>query len=94
MPRDQRLAPGEYHQFWQTSGPEKYPNQHKQKKIMLQLLEDRVNNPKSPEEGEAAKNILLNGPKEGGNYQKTKKSKPGEPGAEDFIDREDRSPII
>jgi hypothetical protein len=97
IPRDPSLDPNAYHQFWDAqhgghSGVDEQRNFTLQKSV--QILEDRVNNPRSPEDAEAAKRVLMNGPKAGGTYQKTRKAAPGEPGAEDFIDKEDRSPIV
>ncbi|GAG85196.1 unnamed protein product, partial [marine sediment metagenome] len=88
IPRDGQLQPGDYHQFWNHENP----SWAIQKSV--KILEDRLNNASSPEEADAVRSILMNGPKAGGTYQKTKKSAPGEPGAEDFIDKEDRSPIV
>jgi hypothetical protein len=97
IPRDPSLDPNAYHQFWDAShtghsGVDEQRNFTLQK--ATQILEERVNNPRSPEDAEAARSILMNGPKAGGTYQKTKKAEPGEPSAEDFMDREDRSPIV
>jgi hypothetical protein len=97
IPRDPSLEPNAYHQFWDAqhgghSGVDEQRNFTLQKAV--QILEDRVNNPRSPEDAEAAKRVLMNGPKAGGTYQKTRKAAPGEPGAEDFIEKEDRSPIV
>jgi hypothetical protein len=88
IPRSGELAPGDYHQFWNHENP----TWAIQKSV--KILEDRLNNASSPEEADAVRSILMNGPKAGGTYQKTKKSAPGEPGAEDFIEKEDRSPIV
>lgn len=97
IPRDPNLDPNAYHQFWDPShtghsGLDEQRNYTLQKSV--KILEDRANNPRSPEDAEAARSILMNGPKAGGTYQKTKKAEPGEPGAEDFYQKEDRSPII
>ena len=97
IPRDPNLDPNAYHQFWDPShtghsGMDEQRNYTLQKSV--EILEDRVNNPRSPEDAEAARSILMNGPKAGGTYQKTKKAEPGEPGAEDFYQKEDRSPIV
>jgi hypothetical protein len=88
IPRSGELSPGDYHQFWNHENP----SWAIQKSV--KILEDRLNNASSPEEADAVRSILMNGPKAGGTYQKTKKAAPGEPGAEDFIDKEDRSPIV
>ncbi len=88
IPRDPSLTPESYHQFWSHENPTWAIQQ------AVKILEDRVGNPRTPEDSEAARSLLMNGPKAGGAYQKTKKADPGEPGAEDFIDREDKSPII
>jgi hypothetical protein len=88
IPRSGQLQPGDYHQFWNHENP----TWAIQKSV--KILEDRLNNASSPEEADAVRSILMNGPKAGGTYQKTKKAAPGEPGAEDFIDKEDRSPIV
>jgi hypothetical protein len=97
IPRDPSLDPSAYHQFWDAShlghtGVDEQRNFTLQKSV--QILEERLKNASSPEEADAVRSILMNGPKAGGTYQKTKKAAPGEPGAEDFIDREDKSPII
>ncbi len=97
IPRDSTLDSNAYHQFWDPShtghsGVDEQRNFTLQKSV--QILEERVSNPRSPEDAEAARSILMNGPKAGGTYQKTRKAEPGEPAAEDFIDREDRSPIV
>lgn len=97
IPRDPNLDPNAYHQFWDPShtghsGMDEQRNYTLQKSV--EILEERMNNPRSPEDAEAARSILMNGPKAGGAYQKTKKAEPGEPGAEDFYQKEDRSPII
>jgi hypothetical protein len=97
IPRDPNLDPNAFHQFWDPShtghsGMDEQRNYTLQKSV--EILEERMNNPRSPEDAEAARSILMNGPKAGGAYQKTKKAEPGEPGAEDFYQKEDRSPII
>ncbi len=97
IPRDSTLDSNAYHQFWDPShtghsGVDEQRNFTLQKSV--QILEERVSNPRSPEDAEAARSILMNGPKAGGTYQKTRKAEPGEPAVEDFIDREDRSPIV
>ncbi len=88
IPRSGELAPGDYHQFWNHENPTWAIQES------VKILVDRVNNPRSPEDSEAARSLLMNGPKAGGTYQKTKRAAPGEPGAEDFIDKEDKSPIV
>jgi hypothetical protein len=88
IPRSGDLQPGDYHQFWNHENPTWAIQES------VKILENRLQNASSPEEADAVRSILMNGPKAGGTYQKTKKTAPGEPGAEDFIDKEDRSPIV
>lgn len=84
--RDGNLGPADYHQFWNQDVW--HINQARE------ILEQRAANPKSPEDAEAVRSLLMNGPQVGGGYEKAGKREPGEPGAEDFIEREDRSPIV
>jgi hypothetical protein len=84
--RDGNLGPEDYHQFWNQDSW--HVNEARK------ILEQRAANPKSPEDAEAVRSLLMNGPKVGGAYEKTRKADPGEPGAEDFMDKEDRSPIV
>ena len=48
-----------YDEFWDRENP----SWAIQKSV--QILEDRVSNPRSPEDAEAARSILMNGPREG-----------------------------
>jgi len=84
--RDGNLGPADYHQFWNQDVW--HINQARE------ILEQRAANPKSPEDAEAVRSLLMNGPQVGGGYEKAGKRQPGEPGAEDFIDKDDRSPIV
>ena len=84
--RDGNLGPQDYHQFWNQDSW--HVNEARK------ILEQRAANPKSPEDAEAVRSLLMNGPKVGGGYEKTRKADPGEPGAEDFMDKEDKSPIV
>jgi hypothetical protein len=84
--RDGNLGPADYHQFWNQDVW--HINQARE------ILEQRAASPKSPEDAEAVRSLLMNGPQVGGGYEKAGKREPGQPGAEDFIDKEDRSPIV
>jgi hypothetical protein len=86
LSRDENLGPADYHQFWNQDVW--HINQARE------ILEQRAANPKSPEDAEAVRSLLMNGPKVGGGYEKAGKREPGEPGAEDFYEKEDRSPIV
>ncbi len=87
LDRDPNLGPDEYHQFWNQD------SLHINK--ARELLEQRAANPKSPEDAEAVRSLLMNGPKVGGGYEKAGKVQPGEPSAEDILEPErSRGPII
>ncbi len=84
--RDQNLRPEDYHQFWNQDVW--HINQARE------ILEHRAANPKSSEDADAVRSLLMNGPKVGGGYEKAGKRESGEPGAEDFYQKEDKSPIV
>ena len=84
--RDPNLRPEDYHQFWTQDV------WHINK--AREILEQRAANPKSPEDAQAVRSLLMNGPKVGGGYEKAGKREPGEPSAEDFYQKDDKSPIV
>ncbi len=87
VPRDPNLGPDNYHQFWNRD------DWHIER--AREILEQRIANPKTLEDAEAAKSLLMNGPRVGGGYEKAGRLLPGEPSKEDFLGVErDRDPII
>jgi len=87
VPRDPSLGPEDYHQFWNRD------DWHIQKS--REILEQRIMQPKSSEDAEAVRSLLINGPRVGGGYEKAGKLLPGQPSKEDFLGTEpDRDPII
>jgi hypothetical protein len=69
IPKDPSRGPEDYHQFWDS---EEWHVQESRK-----ILEKRAADPTNPEDAQAARDYLLNGPKIG-RYHKAPVPKPGE----------------